>query len=754
SQAFNYIPLTGDTYVDVNTDDGSCLPVIFGCMNDDYFDYDSTANVMEFKMCGDLIVPGCTSVAYFGYNPNANVDDGSCVEFSYGCTDVLACNYDDLANQDDNSCEYAFEFYNCDQTCINDTDLDAVCDELEIVGCQQPNADNYNPLATDPGSCIFLGCMDEEATNYDATANTTDNSCYFEGCMNPNALNYDLDATLNNESLCVFSVSNLPCVIPEPYSGLITGSNMNILVTSNFTSGLVINNPSAYIVAVTPNNNVVGSTTLQTGAVSSVTIWGDDVQTDAIDGALSWEAISIYLVDGTNLSQLLLSDGINYTENQTLVLNTPPDAVSLCVNGVQTQLTIYGCTDPDASNYITPIGNELVDVNTEDGTCVYSNQNTCLFPAEYTGGITGNNMSILFTQDFMNSLPNVQGSSYIVAVNNQNTVFGSLAISQRAMCSLAIWGDDAGTTATDGAVEGEPLSLYLVNGTNLYDLIPYQTLEYASNAMSIFNQDATINSLCSNGVVVFMEGCTDATATNFNALATEDNGSCIYQGCTYEVFYEFNENASIDDESCENIIIDGCTDSLFVEYNPVATEDDGSCVYSIARINDLELKEQFYYTCSTDSSALAILNEPIPIDLYQGWNIIGYNLNYRQNTAACFDAISDEIIIAKNNRGYIYWPEIGFNGIGDLVPGQGYQIYMSAEVDDFSFIDVEDLRVELSPTIPQWALDLPVEEHPNDIRTLARVINMLGQKVDPETCPRGTTLLYLFNDGTVEKKIN
>ena len=168
----------------------------------------------------------------------------------------------------------------------------------------------------------------------------------------------------------------------------------------------------------------------------------------------------------------------------------------------------------------------------------------------------------------------------------------------------------------------------------------------------------------------------------------------------------------------------------------------------------MELKEQFYYTCSTDSSALATLNEPIPIDLYQGWNIIGYNLNYRQNTAACFDAISDEIIIAKNNRGYIYWPEIGFNGIGDLIPGQGYQIYMSAEVDDFSFVDVEDLRVELSPTIPQWALDLPVEDHPNDIRTLARVINMLGQKVDPETCPRGTTLLYLFNDGTVEKKIN
>ena len=727
-------------------DDGSCT--LLACTLDWADNYNTNATDDD----GSCVRLGCTSMAANNYDGLATQDDGSCIFL--GCTDIFACNYDDLANQDDSSCEYNFEYYNCDQTCINDNDLDAVCDELEIVGCQQTNADNYNPFATDPGFCVYLGCMDEEATNYDPTANTTDNSCYFEGCMNPNALNFDLDATLNNESLCIFSVSNLPCVLPEPYSGLITGSNMNILFTSNFSSGLIINNPLAYIVAVTPNNNVVGSTTIQSGAVSSVTIWGDDVQTDAIDGALSWEAISIYLVDGTNLSQLMLSDGINYTENQTLVLNTPPGAVSLCVNGVQTQLTIYGCTDSSASNYITPIGNELVDVNTEDGTCVYSNQNICLFPGEYTGGITGNNMSILFTQEFMNSLPNVQGSSYIVAVNNQNTVFGSLAISQRTMCSLAIWGDDAGTTSTDGAIEGEPLSLYLVNGTNLYDLIPYQTLEYASNAMSIFNQDATINSLCSNGVVVFMEGCTDETATNFNALATEDNNSCIYQGCTYEVFYEFNENASIDDESCENIIINGCTNDLFVEYNSIATEDDGSCVYSIARINDLELKEQFYYTCSTDSFALATLNEPIPIDLYQGWNMIGYNLNYGQNTAACFDAISDAIIIAKNNRGYIYWPEIGFNGIGDLIPGHGYQIYMSAEVDDFSFVDVEDLRVELSPTVPQWAVDLPVEDHPNDIRTLARVINMLGQKVDPETSPRGTTLLYLFNDGTVEKKIN
>jgi len=32
------------------------------------------------------------------------------------------------------------------------------------------------------------------------------------------------------------------------------------------------------------------------------------------------------------------------------------------------------------------------------------------------------------------------------------------------------------------------------------------------------------------------------------------------------------------------------------------------------------------------------------------------------------------IEIVKNNAAQVYWPEFGFNGIGDFVPGQGYQL--------------------------------------------------------------------------------
>ena len=48
-----------------------------------------------------------------------------------GCTDLLACNYNSSAITDDNSCTYASEFYDCDQECLNDFDIDGVCDELD-----------------------------------------------------------------------------------------------------------------------------------------------------------------------------------------------------------------------------------------------------------------------------------------------------------------------------------------------------------------------------------------------------------------------------------------------------------------------------------------------------------------------------------------------------------------------------------------------------------------------------------------------
>ena len=73
-------------------------------------------------------------------------------------------------------------------------------------------------------------------------------------------------------------------------------------------------------------------------------------------------------------------------------------------------------------------------------------------------------------------------------------------------------------------------------------------------------------------------GCTDATADNYDATATIDDGSCTYSilGCTDPAACNYDANANTDDGSC--LTVYGCTDNTQFNYDPLATCDDGSCV--------------------------------------------------------------------------------------------------------------------------------------------------------------------------------
>ncbi|NBX82203.1 hypothetical protein EBQ90_03830, partial [bacterium] len=72
-------------------------------------------------------------------------------------------------------------------------------------------------------------------------------------------------------------------------------------------------------------------------------------------------------------------------------------------------------------------------------------------------------------------------------------------------------------------------------------------------------------------------GCTNASAYNFNPMASSDDGSCQYPGCTDPSAMNYNSGANTDDGSCQ---ISGCTDSMASNYNPSANSDDGSCQIS------------------------------------------------------------------------------------------------------------------------------------------------------------------------------
>lgn len=105
--------------------------------------------------------------------------DGVCDEFEIlGCTDTMACNYMVEATDDDASCAYPLEPYlDCADNCLNDTNNNGICDELDVPGCTFEGACNYNPEAT-----------------------VNDNSCFFATAVFDCNGNCQLDA--NNNGIC------------------------------------------------------------------------------------------------------------------------------------------------------------------------------------------------------------------------------------------------------------------------------------------------------------------------------------------------------------------------------------------------------------------------------------------------------------------------------------------------------------------------------------------------------------------------
>ena len=127
-----------------------------------------------------------------------------------GCTNFQACNFSHTADEDDGSCYLPGD--SCDDG-INSTILDQYtnicqCEGVDpSVGCLNEEACNYSAFAnTDDGSCSFIGDICDDGNS--ATGNDTwSNSCSCEGgllgCTISSACNYNSDAEIDDNS-CAF----------------------------------------------------------------------------------------------------------------------------------------------------------------------------------------------------------------------------------------------------------------------------------------------------------------------------------------------------------------------------------------------------------------------------------------------------------------------------------------------------------------------------------------------------------------------
>ncbi len=222
-----------------------------------------------------------------------------------------------------------------------------------------------------------------------------------------------------------------------------------------------------------------------------------------------------------------------------------------------------GCTDPIAINF------DSLAI-TDDGSCQYINGCTDPIATNYDPIATQDDNSCQYIQGCMN--PNA--SNYdSTAAELPNGI-----ITPGATCNLVMF--DNTHFGVDTADYFADPSLWQI-GTRIY--VGAAQTQWFVDVVVVESQYS-----CNAGLALVYVVATEAEAdgiyntntpnTNVNAIVGEPwfLDPCVFvYGCTQPNALNYNPLAGVDDGSCINI--PGCTDLNSANYNPAATLDDGSC---------------------------------------------------------------------------------------------------------------------------------------------------------------------------------
>ncbi len=216
---------------------------------------------------------------------------------------------------------------------------------------------------------------------------------------------------------------------------------------------------------------------------------------------------------------------------------------------------------------------------------------------------------------------------------------------------LVVWGDDTDTPEKDGFADNEIYTFVLWDAQQKTEI--KATVEYASGPDSFINDGESVLSKLYSFVTQYIP-----LATGWNMIST----------------YVEPENTAL-----ESIFSD------IVESTVIVKNNIGQIYYPEFEINDIgnwELK-QGYQVYMSKSETLAItgykiIPEATEISLASGWNMLAYLRDNAMDIEIALAPLvaNENLIIAKDNMGNVFYPAFEINTIGNMLPGQGYQIYL------------------------------------------------------------------------------
>jgi hypothetical protein len=94
--------------------------------------------------------------------------------------------------------------------------------------------------------------------------------------------------------------------------------------------------------------------------------------------------------------------------------------------------------------------------------------------------------------------------------------------------------------------------------------------------------------------------------------------------------------------------------------------------------------QEAYQAYASEADNLVVDGTPVvpeldSMTLETGWNYFAYLRKSALNIEEALSSIDDDILIVKDNAGKLYLPQYSINSIGEMMPGQGYLGFMTAE---------------------------------------------------------------------------
>jgi len=520
--------------------------------------YDLNATVHIEGDCLYNSCAGCTNPIASNYNATATSDNGSCL-FIAGCMDPAANNTNLNAVAD---CTGDLVIDGADYTSYNGTAYSSWPSFLTTAGGTISSVNMVTTGCADPNDdCTYTinGCTDANAFNYDGTANNDDSSCTYEACGNAGATNYFYLPSTSVQYTPPLSYTGVDCDGTAPFA---PGTDEGCCQMPLY--GCTDPNASNY-------NSTSGTIPCTAG-----------------NGGPCIEDANGTMQTGSNCCCCLVTGCADNTTTWNVACNHPTagaDNYDQWACDPNPSSCVYnGCTDPLAYNYCPT-------ANTDDGSCLIEG---CNDPA-------GNNNTGLGDGCI--------GDGGLIGVNNDGSV-------PNGCCSYSYWCSDPNADNYPGTAPD-----YVCNSTsNIFGFTTVYGNSGPSTNYPIYITP-TDGGVSDNDCCVYVPGCTDSVASNYDPLATVDDGSCTYTfGCkeqddndttnlgphahdnytpsaiypcngamgnnetfgtpttTYGTLPTDGGYDSTDDNDC--CYIEGCVDNLAINYEPWVTVA-GQCYYAV-----------------------------------------------------------------------------------------------------------------------------------------------------------------------------